>query len=149
MNDLFSLALCTGPTTTARFAHVAQIRRWFCGTLPLARSHANSGVMPGWVLLFLALCFTLGIVVFHLEKHLRVFMAAALLFVPVYLFYVIFLLSVSFSNFPLQKVNCVQFNEEATVILSGESALCQSQLSVNSQSFHALMELFLVFLVFA
>lgn len=56
------------------------------------------------------------------EKHLHVFMAAALLFVPVYLFYVIFFsLSVSFSNFCLQKVNCVQFNEEATVILSGES----------------------------
>lgn len=76
--------------------------------------------MPGWVLLFLAL-FHFGHRGISFEKHLHVFMAAALLFVPVYLFYVIFLLSVSFSNFPLQKVNCVQFNEEATVILSGES----------------------------
>lgn len=57
----------------------------------------------------------------HRGISFDVIMAAALLFVPVYLFYVIFLLSVSFSNFPLQKVNCVQFNEEATVILSGES----------------------------
>ena len=120
----FSLAVSTVPMTTASSAPAALIRRWSCGTSPPARSRASSEVTPGSVLLVVTLWHNKeGFIFLYLLLHLCGF--ALHIFLCLHAFfcsYFQFLLYL-FHIFCSQKVNCVQFNEEATVILSGESSL--------------------------